>query len=1714
MHKCTNNYFRTIVSEQTTFYGRTSKTISRKAKAMLQRAAYTKSELDGFAETLDKHTSPEAKTWLSYLINPHKSMFGLGNYDVNVLELALKKIGLEIQWFDFRKDIRTVIQFTDPTLFGLILNIPSIRFYFWRSNHWIAIKPFFQEGKQQEDIAKVYNLDSKLSSPYEFENSEEVYKFLEGVVYHKERLSREQTQLSNDEDDNGIIRCICGYSDDDGFTIQCDKCKIWQHGACVNVDRNKVPEEYLCEECHPRAMNVHRAKKHQKSLREELGSDWREPEMADSDGHDHDMKDASDHSSQHEKDSFVESKQSRNVHGFSPLVKERGGGSSPSRSDTISSQKKQKNGKLIKPIRDSSSKETNNKSDDELDESADSGRDFQESNPEYKKVEKNVIASKEVDELFRKILTQYQRQAQHRKRSLSMSSSSSPMKNDDGNSNEIIETPNKKKKSGIDTWQTVNSEVNSKDVTIHKSSTQQSPFNLFPMERESLLRPLMKTIVKKINSSSSRQKGQICYGLFAETNVTSGFLFEFKGQVCLKSAYKSDGTNQYSLLGVTKPFVLFHPTLDLCVDARVYGNEARFIRRSCRPNAEARSIFVPGGEDQQVHLVVFAKCEILKGDEITVGWDWEPNHVDLSLIENAEGCSTQNEITINSRRKKMGETANAILELTDCACENTITCVIYRMQREGRIKTTKQNKKNTRSTDDSAKLKKVGKKEMKRREISSRRANSEDHNMDQPAAKRGEKDLPNKRPRHEDTISHDMNGSQSNKERKLKNKIEQKNVKKKISENARRSRADSTSSNKGKIKVGKNSLSTPYSRKQEKSNDSELLNSPPLTSVDRRKKNPRSKVTKGSNKKTIEEAEDEEGAYLSSPVSSLSSITDVGSSEDQEDNQNALNGKLNKPQKSIRVSSSNNQSLSSESSKKGSAATVTSSTASFGDDKRSDASKESSEKISQTVQSPMISYLPHLPLKKYWAQRYLAQKAANTPKDTNGAVGTINNQSEVAKRAESSKQDIDNIKNNKIEDQKEEVNNKMDADNHGEREVIVPRATPIVPAKRVAVDDEYKTKPIVSSVDHLDSDSINKRQKIETEPPPSYNEEGDASTEIEESKETPKDRIEAKQENELVTSIKNPESDSSSSLLVRRLNSKNLKEEFSKPSLKVANAISETQEFNKNSRPSTPNQQIEQNRTQSSLSLALQTSGNNSSLAVNQNSNKSNISGDPNQSSSDITEKRTQSISQPSFSSEQQPSMETIPHTSNPETPTVAPSTPTKLKKYTFEEYKEKKKMEESLRTSDGDNITKRTQDSTDQSSSPLLKSSSTNHSGSNSGKEITTENPKDKLDDFNISSSISSFKSPRLSTNHITKSSISPASDDYFPEDLPIDESLSLDTNNNFSTKEYSSQYEEIRERRSPTYKEFSSNKQSSEFSLSSINPHPFNDPPIPTSPRSGYTSPPRAPRHNYNGPFRSRMTQPNGPFNRNLQMSPGDRGRYYSSNYFGSSGVSPISSLPSTPRQGAPPSLLSSSASSPYDPANPDGHLSNAQNERDQSVIDNSNRGSPGIGSVDYKREYPRPGGDRFDSRERGWNNQSYFRERDRRDWERDRDDSRKEWIKREHYRENRERDYNIAGGGNGGGSNPEMSRYPMDLRRSNGGGHQDRYNMSGTSLRSPIPYSARRDESSNTTPPGRIDMTEINSGSSPLPTGPAAGNDSSTSNNSSMQRFGMEEHRRNRR
>ncbi|XP_072390295.1 josephin-like protein [Diabrotica undecimpunctata] len=134
------------------------------------KGTFSKAELDLICISL----SP------NHWINPHKSMLGLGNYDINVIMKALQDRGYEVIWFDKRRDPSCLVL---GNIFGFILNIPSeyklgfITLPVWR-RHWITIKQI---------NCGYYNLDSKLDAPQLIGGDQEVINYLRDEVESKDK---------------------------------------------------------------------------------------------------------------------------------------------------------------------------------------------------------------------------------------------------------------------------------------------------------------------------------------------------------------------------------------------------------------------------------------------------------------------------------------------------------------------------------------------------------------------------------------------------------------------------------------------------------------------------------------------------------------------------------------------------------------------------------------------------------------------------------------------------------------------------------------------------------------------------------------------------------------------------------------------------------------------------------------------------------------------------------------------------------------------------------------------------------------------------------------------------------------------------------------------------------------------------------------------------------------------------------------------------------------------------------------------------------------------------------------------------------------------------------------------------------------------------------------------------------------------------------------
>uniref|UniRef100_A0A8C9CW19 PHD finger protein 20 n=1 Tax=Panthera leo TaxID=9689 RepID=A0A8C9CW19_PANLE len=53
----------------------------------------------------------------------------------------------------------------------------------------------------------------------------------------------------DDRYDFEVVRCICEVQEENDFMIQCEECQCWQHGVCMGLLEENVPEKYTCYVC-------------------------------------------------------------------------------------------------------------------------------------------------------------------------------------------------------------------------------------------------------------------------------------------------------------------------------------------------------------------------------------------------------------------------------------------------------------------------------------------------------------------------------------------------------------------------------------------------------------------------------------------------------------------------------------------------------------------------------------------------------------------------------------------------------------------------------------------------------------------------------------------------------------------------------------------------------------------------------------------------------------------------------------------------------------------------------------------------------------------------------------------------------------------------------------------------------------------------------------------------------------------------------------------------------------------------------------------------------------------------------------------------------------------------------------------------------------------------------------------------------------------------
>lgn len=161
-------------------------------------------------------------------------------------------------------------------------------------------------------------------------------------------------------------------------------------------------------------------------------------------------------------------------------------------------------------------------------------------------------------------------------------------------------------------------------------------------------------------------------------------LIELNGAIGFQKDYCTDQDNLWTDLSSPLPFVFFHPVLPLYIDTRKEGSRARYVRRSCKPNAQLDT-YLSGGSDY--HFWIVSDRHIAANEQITLPWDFRLEKSVcarwLRFLGLSDEDTTQESPELdNAEYNAISNWIDRILsEYGGCACELENNCAFARFHR-------------------------------------------------------------------------------------------------------------------------------------------------------------------------------------------------------------------------------------------------------------------------------------------------------------------------------------------------------------------------------------------------------------------------------------------------------------------------------------------------------------------------------------------------------------------------------------------------------------------------------------------------------------------------------------------------------------------------------------------------------------------------------------------------------------------------------------------------------------------------------------------------------------------------------------------------------------------------------------------------------------------------------------------------------------------------
>ncbi|CAK1363248.1 unnamed protein product [Cercospora beticola] len=378
--------------------------------------------------------------------------------------------------------------------------------------------------------------------------------------------------VNGDPEDDGQISCICGFADDDGWTVACDKCNRWQHQSCYypQFDERQLPEhlQHYCVECEPRDVDVLAARRRQLAKRE--------PSEPLTNG----IKRAA--SKSHKKK--VKEPAPAYTNGW-PIDKLRNDRNSAGPRDQ---QPPAKRPKTSHRTSDSTTTTTT-------------------TTTKGHSRKRNASTANHRRSLSRSPETPIERYSDH----FLQSYADDEWSVTDNNLHDSIQVTN-----SLSEWV----EMHEEDFEEEHGQIKGEALMRYDDDLDNMPGKAQLVIVERQDDDVLHRGQPVKWKTVTvqEPLPTGAYIGELKGRICFKKEYQQDSSNRWAEMRHPEPFVFFLPKLPIVLDARTEGTDLRFVRRSCYPNARLQ-VLITGKADY--HFCFLSSREIQPGEEISIAWE-------------------------------------------------------------------------------------------------------------------------------------------------------------------------------------------------------------------------------------------------------------------------------------------------------------------------------------------------------------------------------------------------------------------------------------------------------------------------------------------------------------------------------------------------------------------------------------------------------------------------------------------------------------------------------------------------------------------------------------------------------------------------------------------------------------------------------------------------------------------------------------------------------------------------------------------------------------------------------------------------------------------------------------------------------------------------------------------------------------------------------------